>query len=98
MLGDAINVLDISDNNPLKIAERLNDENSPYRKIDKDNERRTSDSHYDRESNKGRDWLDVPVYSDSQCTTFVYSLPINCPLENRNVWLRRSIAIYLRSV
>ncbi|XP_043684796.1 cytoplasmic dynein 2 heavy chain 1 [Vespula pensylvanica] len=64
--------------------------------IDKDKEKKTSHSYYEKEEHKDR--LGVPVYSDSQRTSFVCSLPVGCPRENRNVWLRRSVALYLKSI
>ncbi|XP_047369553.1 cytoplasmic dynein 2 heavy chain 1 isoform X1 [Vespa velutina] len=65
---------------------------------DKDDERKTSHSYYEREKEEDKDWLGVPVYSDSQRTSFVCSLPVGCPRENQNVWLRRSVALYLKSI
>lgn len=64
--------------------------------FDKDKEKKTSHSYYEKEEHKDR--LGVPVYSDSQRTSFVCSLPVGCPRENRNVWLRRSVALYLKSI
>ena len=43
------------------------------------------------------DWLEVPVYTDSQRDILICSLPVRCLKDERDTWLRRGIALHLRS-
>ncbi|XP_066585667.1 cytoplasmic dynein 2 heavy chain 1 [Prorops nasuta] len=42
-------------------------------------------------------YLSIPVYSNSHRDNLVCSLPISCPIEERDTWLRRGLAFHLRS-
>lgn len=41
------------------------------------------------------EFLDVPVYSDSQRNFLIFSLPVGCPRDERDLWLRRGIFFHL---
>lgn len=43
------------------------------------------------------EFLDVPVYVDSQRNVLICSLPVGCLKDERDVWLRRGIAFHLTS-
>lgn len=43
------------------------------------------------------DYLDIPVYTSVQRESLICSLPIACPREERDAWLRRGVILYLRS-
>ncbi|XP_032668403.1 cytoplasmic dynein 2 heavy chain 1 [Odontomachus brunneus] len=44
-----------------------------------------------------KDHLSIPVYASVQRETLICSLPITCPREERDAWLRRGVILYLRS-
>lgn len=44
-----------------------------------------------------KDHLNIPVYASVQRETLICSLPIACPREERDTWLRRGVILYLRS-
>lgn len=51
-----------------------------------------------REENlESEEVLDVPVYIDAQRSVLICSLPVGCPRDERDVWLRRGIAFHLTS-
>lgn len=52
------------------------------------------DTDFESENNN---WLEVPVYTDSQRNLLICSLPVGCPEDERDIWLRRGIAFHLRS-
>ncbi|XP_014611048.1 PREDICTED: cytoplasmic dynein 2 heavy chain 1 [Polistes canadensis] len=64
--------------------------------FDKDSDKKTLHSYYEKKEDK--DWISIPVYNDSQRSSFVCSFPIGCPRENRNIWLRRSVALYFKPI
>ncbi|KAI4495703.1 hypothetical protein M0802_008538 [Mischocyttarus mexicanus] len=64
--------------------------------FDKDSDKKPLNSYYVKKEDK--DWISIPVYSDSKRSLFVCSFPIGCPRENRNIWLRRSVALYLKPI
>ncbi|XP_051159645.1 cytoplasmic dynein 2 heavy chain 1 [Leptopilina boulardi] len=41
------------------------------------------------------EFLNVPVYSDSQRNFLICSLPVGCPRDERDLWLRRGIFFHL---
>ena len=50
-----------------------------------------------RDLESENNWLEVPVYADSQRNLLICSLPVGCPEDERDTWLRRGIALHLRS-
>lgn len=44
-----------------------------------------------------KDCLSVPVYASVQREALICSLPIACPREEHDAWLRRGVILYLRS-
>lgn len=49
------------------------------------------------DTNSRKDCLSVPVYTTVQREALICSLPIACPREERDAWLRRGVVLYLRS-
>ncbi|XP_076748967.1 dynein cytoplasmic heavy chain beethoven [Xylocopa sonorina] len=47
-------------------------------------------------NNDSDDMLDVPVYTNPQRDTLVCSLPVRCPMDERDDWLRRGVAFHLK--
>ncbi|XP_076646917.1 dynein cytoplasmic heavy chain beethoven [Halictus rubicundus] len=46
--------------------------------------------------NSKEDTLNVPVYASSQRDMLICSLPIRCPKEDQDDWLRRGVAFHLK--
>ncbi|XP_031838829.2 dynein cytoplasmic heavy chain beethoven isoform X1 [Nomia melanderi] len=46
--------------------------------------------------NAREDILNIPVYASSQRDMLICSLPIKCPKEDQDNWLRRGVALYLK--
>nr|XP_033320776.1 cytoplasmic dynein 2 heavy chain 1 [Megalopta genalis] len=42
------------------------------------------------------DILNIPVYATSQRDMLICSLPIRCPKEDQDIWLRRGVAFHLK--
>nr|XP_012219219.1 PREDICTED: cytoplasmic dynein 2 heavy chain 1 [Linepithema humile] len=42
------------------------------------------------------DYLCIPIYTSVQRETLICALPITCPREERDAWLRRGVILYLR--
>ncbi|XP_063978818.1 cytoplasmic dynein 2 heavy chain 1 [Diachasmimorpha longicaudata] len=52
------------------------------------------DTIYNKHSLKHQ-MLEIPVYCDSQRNELICSLPVGCPSEDRDEWLRRGVIIHL---
>ncbi|XP_015119188.1 cytoplasmic dynein 2 heavy chain 1 [Diachasma alloeum] len=52
------------------------------------------DTIYNRHSLKHQ-MLEIPVYCDSERNELICSLPVGCPSEDRDEWLRRGVTIHL---
>ncbi|EFN76217.1 Cytoplasmic dynein 2 heavy chain 1 [Harpegnathos saltator] len=55
------------------------------------------DNPHALEDTHRKDDLSIPVYTSVQRETLICSLPIACPREERDAWLRRGVILYLRS-
>lgn len=42
------------------------------------------------------DYLSIPIYTSVQRESLICALPITCPREERDAWLRRGVILYLR--
>ncbi|KAL0104886.1 hypothetical protein PUN28_016497 [Cardiocondyla obscurior] len=54
------------------------------------------DNLYALEDTYRQDYLDIPVYTSAQREALICSLPITCPREECDAWLRRGVILYLR--
>ncbi|XP_018402903.1 PREDICTED: cytoplasmic dynein 2 heavy chain 1 [Cyphomyrmex costatus] len=51
---------------------------------------------YALEDTYQQDYLNIPVYTSVQREALICSLPITCPREECDAWLRRGVILYLR--
>lgn len=54
------------------------------------------DNLYVLEDAYRQDYLSIPVYTSVQREALICSLPITCPREECDTWLRRGVILYLR--
>ena len=54
------------------------------------------DNLYALEDAYRQDYLNIPVYTSAQRESLICSLPITCPREECDAWLRRGVILYLR--
>ncbi|XP_017891098.1 cytoplasmic dynein 2 heavy chain 1 isoform X2 [Ceratina calcarata] len=59
---------------------------------------KTMGDHETMENGDSEDVLDVPVYANSQRDVFICTLPVGCPREERDDWLRRGVAFHLKLI
>jgi len=57
---------------------------------------KSGDGLYALEDTYRQDYLNIPVYTSVQRETLICSLPITCPREECDAWLRRGVILYLR--
>lgn len=48
------------------------------------------------EDTNREDYLSIPVYTSVQREALICALPITCPREEHDAWLRRGVILYLR--
>lgn len=51
---------------------------------------------YALEDTYRQDYLNIPVYTSVQREALICSLPIMCPREECDAWLRRGVILYLK--
>ena len=57
---------------------------------------KSGDGLYALEDTYRQDYLNIPVYTSVQREALICSLPITCPREECDAWLRRGVILYLR--
>lgn len=63
---------------------------------DECSEDKSGDDNFNEDTHP-KNHLSIPVYASVQRETLICSLPITCPREERDAWLRRGVILYLRS-